>query len=62
MQRISGWVAVAAAATTLALLLLRLRYGVDFSDEAYYVTVGYRFSLGDLPFVDDSRCGGWISS
>ncbi len=46
-------VAVGAAVGALALMALRLRYGVDFRDEAYYAALAYRFALGDRPFVDE---------
>lgn len=41
------------AAAVLCLAFLRLGYGVDFVDEATYVAVPYRFTLGDTPFVDE---------
>ncbi|HEY3316898.1 MAG TPA: hypothetical protein VGK50_00530 [Coriobacteriia bacterium] len=48
-----GVAAVAAAVGTFVLMALRLRYGVDFKDEAYYAALAYRFVLGDRPFVDE---------
>jgi hypothetical protein len=42
--------------SAIALVMLcagfRLTRGVDFTDEAYYTAVAYRFVLGDKPFVD----------
>lgn len=35
-----------------ALLLLRVPYGFDWTDEAYYTVLPYRFCLGDRPLVD----------
>ncbi len=32
---------------------LRLYYGVDYSDEPYYIALPYRFILGDRPFIDE---------
>src|SRR4051794_36130681 len=32
--------------------IIRLFRGVDFTDEAYYTAVAFRFALGDQPFVD----------
>jgi hypothetical protein len=32
---------------------IRLYYGVDIEDEAFYAVLPYRFVLGDLPFVDE---------
>jgi hypothetical protein len=31
----------------------RLHYGVDVSDESFYVAMAYRFALGDRPFIDE---------
>lgn len=31
----------------------RLRFGVDFSDEAFYAAITQRFALGDWPYLDD---------
>jgi hypothetical protein len=41
---------------TLLVLFLswyRLRFGVDFTDEAFYIAVPYRFALGDRLFIDE---------
>lgn len=32
---------------------LRLHYGIDFSDESYYVAMARRFALGDRPLIDE---------
>ena len=41
-------------ATGVALVCLaRLWFGVDYTDEAFYSAVPYRFVLGDRPFVDE---------
>ncbi len=37
----------------IALGYWRLFYGVDFTDEAWYVAVPYRFVLGGTPYVDE---------
>lgn len=52
-QRLFGAVAVAITALVVALLGLRLRYGVDLLDESYYAAVSYRFALGMRPLLDD---------
>lgn len=39
--------------TAAALTLFRLQFGVEFTDESYYLAQAYRFFLGDKPFVDD---------
>ncbi len=31
----------------------RLRYGVNFTDEAYYAVLAQRFALGDQPYIDE---------
>ena len=50
----AGRVAVPlACAAALALTFLRLRFGVDHSDEAFYLALPWRFVLGDRPFVDE---------
>jgi hypothetical protein len=38
----------------VALTNWRLFYGVDFTDEAYYVEIPYRFVLGARPFIDET--------
>jgi hypothetical protein len=35
------------------LILNRIHYGVDLTDEAYNLAIPYRLSLGDLPFIDE---------
>lgn len=37
----------------LILVYRRLYYGVDFTDESFYVALPYRFVLGDKPFIDE---------
>jgi len=43
----------AFALAAFALGYWRLYYGVDFTDEAWYVAVPYRFVLGGRPYVDE---------
>jgi len=38
---------------TFCLAYYRIRFGVDFTDEAYYAVLTQRFALGDTPFVDE---------
>lgn len=45
--------ALSAAVAVLALLYNRLYFGVEFSDEAFYVAIPFRFVLGDRPFIDE---------
>ena len=47
-----GLVCFFAIALALLCAGFRLTRGVDFTDEAYYAAVAYRFVLGDKPFVD----------
>ncbi len=49
----AGLLAVAIAAVTVLVVLSRMRYGLDFSDEAFYLALPVRFALGDRPFVDE---------
>src|SRR5580700_10165291 len=55
MSRIRlGRAALAALAlAVVAVSYWRLSYGVDFTDEAWYVAVPYRFVLGGRPYVDE---------
>lgn len=39
---------------TLAFLLVKIFFGVDFTDEGFYASIPYRFFLGDKPFVDET--------
>lgn len=48
-----GVVAVAVTVAAVVAMAWRLRFGVDFGDEAYYIGLAYRFVLGDRPFVDE---------
>ena len=45
---------LAVAAGVLALSYWRLYYGVDFTDEAYYMAVPLRFAQGARPFIDET--------
>lgn len=35
------------------LMLFRTVYGLDFTDESYYIAVAKRFSMGDRPFLEE---------
>lgn len=50
-----GPFAIAAAVVSAGLTYGRLFYGVDFTDEAFYVAVPYRFVLGAQPLVDETN-------
>lgn len=41
------------AGIVVVLAALRLHYGVDLTDEAYYAAMPYRFWLGDRPYVSE---------
>lgn len=45
--------AIAMAVGTVVATIKRIRLGVDYLDEAYYVALPYRFAMGDRPFVDE---------
>ncbi len=47
--------AIAAVVVVAGLTYGRLYYGVDFTDEAFYVAVPYRFVLGAQPLVDETN-------
>ena len=49
---IALWVAVLGIGTLVA-TLLHTRYGIDFTDESFYVAIPYRFVLGSRPFIDE---------
>jgi hypothetical protein len=56
-RRLSAGTRGAIAALAIAVVAItywRLWYGVDFTDEAFYVAVPYRFALGAKPFVDET--------
>lgn len=58
--RAAKWAAVIAITLLSALLLLswlRLFFGVDFTDESFYVAMPYRFALGDVPLRDEQNLG-----
>jgi hypothetical protein len=54
--RIDGWTAAATclAGVIVGVCFWRLYYGVDFTDEAYYVAVPYRFVLDARPYIDET--------
>jgi hypothetical protein len=43
--------------TTLvvSLILLRLFYGLDFTDESFYLAIPYQFTLGAIPFTHETN-------
>lgn len=43
----------AVLAVTAAALVWRIHFGVDFTDESFYLALAYRFTLGDKPFIDE---------
>jgi hypothetical protein len=52
-EHVTFFVAVGAAIYAVAMMFGRLRHGIDFTDEAFYITLPHRFVLGDQPFVDE---------
>ena len=48
-----GRLAIATLVLATLSLLWRIRFGIDLSDESFYVALPYRFALGDTPFVDE---------
>lgn len=41
------------SALVIAAMLWRLRYGTEFTDEAFPTALAYRFALGDRSFIDE---------
>lgn len=52
IKPLAGFSLLIAFVTTL-ITSQRLFYGADFTDEAFYVAIPYRFVLGAKPFVDE---------
>ena len=50
----SGAVAVAAAVAVVGITYWRSWYGVDLTDESFYVALPWRFAQGASPFVDET--------
>src|SRR5262245_52508507 len=50
----SGAVAVAAAVSVVGITYWRSWYGVDLTDESFYVVLPWRFAHGARPFVDET--------
>lgn len=48
-----GALALAATLVVLGLMIRRMRYGLDWTDEAFYVSLPARFVQGDRPFADE---------
>jgi hypothetical protein len=56
LAQLVAWGAAGILATaTLLLSWLRLFYGVDLTDESFYIVLPYRFALGDLPLRDEQN-------
>jgi hypothetical protein len=49
----NGFAALVALAV-VAITYWRLAYGIDFTDESFYVAVPYRLVLGARPFIDET--------
>jgi hypothetical protein len=52
-SRLGHGLLAAAVAAALGLSYWRLYFGVDFTDEAWYVAIPYRFVLGGRPYVQE---------
>ena len=55
LTRARGWLALASVGVAAALTYGRLYYGVDLTDESFYVAVPYRFALGARPLIDETN-------
>jgi hypothetical protein len=45
--------ALLSVGAAIAINAVRILYGVDFTDESFYVSLAMRFARGDVPFVDE---------
>jgi hypothetical protein len=52
-ERVALALAAATSLIALAAFVWRVRRGIDFTDEAFYLALPMRFALGDRPFVDE---------
>src|SRR6266850_2304299 len=46
-------VAILVVAVVALATFVRLHFGIDFSDESYYIAMARRFALGDRPLIDE---------
>ncbi|MEW6685760.1 MAG: hypothetical protein AB1393_06085 [Candidatus Edwardsbacteria bacterium] len=55
LDRIFSFVGFSIIISLVVMLVTyrRLYYGVDFTDEAFYVAMPYHFVLGGRPFIDE---------
>jgi hypothetical protein len=51
--RIDEVAACLLAAAIAVVSFWRLRFGVDFTDEAFYAAITHRYALGDVPYLDE---------
>jgi hypothetical protein len=54
--------AAVAVAVVSALTYIRLYYGVDLTDESFYIAVPYRFALGARPLTDETNAAQLTAS
>ena len=57
-------VAAGAGALVVATVIWRIHFGVDFTDESFYVAMALRFARGDRPFVDEvnlTQTASWLA-
>src|SRR5690348_2654767 len=50
----SAFAVRAVAVIVVAITYARIYFGADFTDQAYYVAIPYRFVLGARPFIDET--------
>jgi hypothetical protein len=56
---------IALSALMFGVMFYRLHFGVDFTDESFYLAMAYNFHLGGRPFVDEInlvQLSAWIFS
>ena len=55
VTRARSAIAIGSLAAVGALTYVRLYYGVDLTDESFYIAVPYRFALGARPLIDETN-------
>ena len=62
MPRIRQALAITAVVVVSVLTYARLYFGIDFTDESFYVAVSYRLALGGRPLIDETNVAQLTSS
>lgn len=54
VERLPWYVAIGSFAAIVVATAVRLHFGVDFTDESFYIAIPYRLVRGARPFVDET--------